>query len=396
VNLRQRALILKLIFKESFQMKLHRILFLSLLLILAVSVMLAASGCAAPTPQVVRETVVVKEAVPVKETVIAVVTTTPAPAVPGSQVVNVYSARHYGAMEGVLQRFTQETGIEVRISQGSVQSLLQRLEAEGAQTPADVFMSIDAGGLVVAAEKGLLQPITSAVLERNIPEGLRDPENRWFGLSQRIRTIMYNPATVNPEELSTYAGLADPKWKGRLCLRPATHIYTIALVASMIAESGEAETETIVKGWVENEPQYIDSDTRILETIAAGGCDVALTNHYYLGRKLSEDANFAVSVFWANQNEQGVHRNISGMGVTAAARNTENAIRLIEWLSEQGQAADNSGLPGGNFEYPVNPNAPVNPIILGFGEFKINPIALTTYGEYQEAAVQLLERAGYK
>jgi iron(III) transport system substrate-binding protein len=318
------------------------------------------------------------------------------PAAPGAQVVNVYSARHYGAMEGVLQRFTQETGIDVLISQGSVQTLLQRLEAEGQQTPADVFMSIDAGGLVVAADQGLLQPIESEVLQRNIPENLRDPQNRWFGLSQRVRTIMYNPAKVKPEELSTYAALADPKWKGRLCLRPATHIYTIALVASLIANLGEAKAEEIVKGWAANEPEYIDSDTRILETIEAGGCDVGLTNHYYLGRKLSENPNFGVALFWANQAEQGAHRNISGMGVTAAARNRENAVKLIEWLSDQGQAADSAGLPGGNFEFPVNPNAPVSDILQGFGEFKIDPLPLAAYGEFQEEAVKLLERAGYK
>lgn len=354
------------------------------------------AACAAPTPQVQvqKETVVVRETVPVKETVISVVTATPQPGSAG--VVNVYSARHYGAMEGVLQKFTQETGIEVLVSQGSVQTLLQRLEAEGKQTPADVFLSIDAGGLVVAASKGLLQPIESEILQRNIPANLRDPENRWFGLSQRIRTIVYNPGVVKAEELSSYADLADPKWKNRLCLRPATHIYTVALVASMIAELGEAQTEAIVKGWVANEPQYIDSDTRILETIEAGGCDVAIVNHYYLARKLSENPNFGVALLWANQAGSGVHRNISGMGVTAAARNRENAIRLIEWLSEQGQAADNTGLPGGNFEYPANPNAPVHPVLQTFGEFKINPISLTVYGEFQEAAVKLLERAGYK
>ncbi|PWH12180.1 MAG: Fe(3+) ABC transporter substrate-binding protein [Anaerolineae bacterium] len=364
--------------------------------ILNVLVLLAflLSSCASPTPQVIKETVVVKETQPVKETVLAVITTTPQPAAAG--VVNVYSARHYGAMEGVLQRFTQETGIEVRVSQGSVQTLLQRLEAEGQQTPADVFMSIDAGGLVVAANKGLLQPIESEILLRNIPETLRDPQNRWFGLTQRVRTIVYNPTVVKPEELSTYADLADPKWKNRLCLRPATHIYTVALVASMIAELGEAETQAIVKGWVANEPQYIDSDTRILETIEAGGCDVGITNHYYLARKLSENPNFGVALLWANQAGTGVHRNISGMGVTAAARNRENAIRLIEWLSEQGQAADNTGLPGGNFEYPVNPNAPIHTILQTFGEFKVNPIPLATYGEFQEAAVKLLESAGYK
>jgi len=364
-----------------------------LLALIAAACAPATTPALAPTqpPQIIEVTRIVAGTPEVQ-----VVTATPPPAAPGAQVVNVYSARHYGAMEGVLQRFTQETGIDVLLSQGSVQTLLQRLEAEGKQTPADVFMSIDAGGLVVAANKGLLQPIESAVLQRNIPEALRDPQNRWFGLTQRVRTIMYNPARVKPEELSTYAALADPKWKGRLCLRPATHIYTIALVASLIAERGEAGAEEIVKGWVANEPQYIDSDTRILETIEAGGCDVGLTNHYYLARKLNENPNFGVELFWANQAEQGVHRNISGMGVTAAARNRANAIKLIEWLSDQGQAADSTGLPGGNFEFPANPNAPIGAILQSFGEFKIDPIPLTAYGDFQEAAVKLLERAGYK
>ncbi len=364
-----------------------------LLALIAAACAPATTPASAPTqpPQIIEVTRIVAGTPELR-----VVTATPPPATPGAQVVNVYSARHYGAMEGVLQRFSQETGIDVLLSQGSVQTLLQRLEAEGKQTPADVFMSIDAGGLVVAANKGLLQPIESAVLQRNIPEALRDPQNRWFGLTQRVRTIMYNPARVKPEELSTYAALADPKWKGRLCLRPATHIYTIALVASLIAERGEAGAEEIVKGWVANEPQYIDSDTRILETIEAGGCDVGLTNHYYLARKLSENPNFGVELFWANQAEQGVHRNISGMGVTAAARNRANAVKLIEWLSDQGQAADSTGLPGGNFEFPANPNAPIGAILQSFGGFKINPLTLTAYGDFQEAAVKLLERAGYK
>lgn len=361
---------------------------------------LIVAACAPATPstvEVTREVTRIVAGTPVVEQVIVTVTPAPTtPPAPGLQVVNVYSARHYGAMEGVLQRFAEETGIEVLLSQGSVQTLLQRLEAEGKHTPADVFMSIDAGGLVVAANKGLLQPIESEILQRNIPENLRDAQKRWFGLTQRMRTIMYNPAKVKPEELSTYAALGDPKWKGRLCLRPATHVYTIALVASLIAELGEAGAEAIVKGWVANEPQYIDSDTKILETIEAGGCDVGLTNHYYLGRKLAENPNFGVELFWANQNEQGVHRNISGMGVTAAARNRENAIKLIEWLSDQGQAADKTGLPGGNFEFPANPNAPVGDILKSFGTFKIDPLPLTAYGEFQEAAVKLLERTGYK
>ncbi|MCS6871422.1 MAG: extracellular solute-binding protein [Anaerolineae bacterium] len=315
----------------------------------------------------------------------------------GRQFVNVYSSRHYGALEQMFAEFTQETGIEVRLSQGSAQALLTRLEQEGKQTPADVFFTIDAGTLVLAAEKGLLQSIDSEVLRANVPEELRDPENRWFGLSQRLRTIVYNPQKVDPSELSTYEALADPKWNGRLCLRPATHIYTISLVASMIAALGEQKTEEVVKGWVANKPQLIDSDTRILETIIAGGCDVGITNHYYVGRIYSQDPNASVKIFWANQADRGVHRNISGAGVTANAANRENAIKLLEWLSdaEKGQAGDVTGLPGGNFEFPVNAKAKLNEIIAGFGTPKIDPLPLAELGKNQKAAIDLLGRAGY-
>jgi iron(III) transport system substrate-binding protein len=312
-------------------------------------------------------------------------------------VVNVYSARHYGAMEATFAAFTEETGIQVRLSQGTVQSLLQRLEAEGAQTPADVFFSIDAGGLDLAAAKGLLQPVESDVLAEAIPDDLRDPDNLWFALSQRFRTIMVSSERVEAGAVTTYAGLADPQWSGRLCLRPATHIYTISLTASLIAELGEAEAEAIVAGWVANEPQYIDSDTRILETIEAGGCDVALTNHYYLARKLGENPAFPVTLVWANQaeGESGVHRNISGMGVTAAALNLENAVRLIEWMATTGQAPDATGIPGGNYEFPVAPTAALHPVIATFGDFTIDALPLSDYGDQQEAAVALLERVGY-
>ncbi len=313
------------------------------------------------------------------------------------QIVNVYSSRHYGAMEAVFVKFTQETGIEVRISQGSAQSLVTRLEAEGAQTPADVFFSIDAGGATLLAGKGLLAPVKSEVLTANIPADLRDPEGRWFAVAQRFRTIVYNPAKVKPEELSTYEDLADPKWAGRLCLRPATHIYTISLVASMVAALGEEKAEAVVKGWVANKPQMIDSDTRILDTIAAGGCDVGITNHYYLARKIAENPNFPVKLFWANQADRGVHRNISVMGVTANAANRENAIKLIEWMSEadKGQSADVSGLAGSNWEFPVNPAAKPSEILAGFGEFKIDALEFSKYGEFQQKAIDLLGRAGY-
>ncbi|MCL4246729.1 MAG: extracellular solute-binding protein [Anaerolineae bacterium] len=315
----------------------------------------------------------------------------------GPQVVNIYSARHYGAMEAAFTAFTEATGIEVRLSQGSAQSILERLRAEGDQTIADVYFTIDAGGLSLAAEEGLLQPIESEILDAAIPADMRDPENRWFAVSQRIRTIVYNPNAVDPTELSTYEQLADPMWNGRLCLRPATHIYTISLVGSLIADLGEESAENVVAGWVANNPHYIDSDTRILETIAAGGCDVGLTNHYYLASELDQDPGFPVKLFWANQgeDERGAFRNVSGVGVTAAALNRENAVRLIEWMATDGQAADVTGIPGGNYEYPVNPDAELNPIIEAFGDFKIDPLPLSHYGQYQEQAVALLERTGY-
>lgn len=313
------------------------------------------------------------------------------------EVVNIYSARHYGAMEAAFSAFTDATGIEVRLSQGSAQSILERLRAEGSQTVADVFFTIDAGGLDLAADEGLLQPVESEIINTAVPAELRDADNRWFAVSQRMRTIMYNPAAVDTSALSSYEQFADPMWNGRLCLRPATHIYTISLVGSLIEGLGEEEAERVVAGWVANNPQYIDSDTRILETIAAGGCDVGLTNHYYLARMLTEDPNFPVRLFWADQgeNKDGTFRNVSGVGVTAAALNVENAIRLLEWMVTDGQAPDETGIPGGNFEYPVNPDADLHPLLTEFGEFTIDPMPLSEYGDYQEAAISLLERTGY-
>lgn len=314
-----------------------------------------------------------------------------------TQTVNVYSTRHYGAMETMYAGFTAETGIQVRISQGDLHSLLERLKAEGEQTVADAFFAVDAGGLWLAAEEGLLQSLTSPVIEQNIPEDLRDPHNRFFALSQRVRSIAYVPGRVDPAEISTYESLADSKWQGRLCLRPATNVYTQSLIASLIVAHGEARTEEIVRGWVANDPEYIDSDTRILQTVAAGGCDVGITNHYYLARLLRDDSDFPVRMLWANQDGRGVHRNVSGIGVTAAAANPGNAIKLIEWLSgHSGQAADDNGLPGSNLEFPVNPEVAPHSIINDFGEWKADPMPLGEFGKYQADAVRLLQRAGHR
>jgi len=309
-------------------------------------------------------------------------------------VVNVYSARHYG-VEPVFDAFTKETGIRVRFTSGPDAALRERIRAEGRHTPADVLITVDAGNLALAATDGLLQPVKSDTLTGNIPAHLRDPGNQWFGLTQRVRTILFHPARVSAAELSTYEALTDPRWRGRLVMRPATHSYTQSLVASMIAAHGEARTEEIVRGWVANKPQLIDSDTRILEVLAAGGGDVAIANHYYLGRLLEANPAFPVRVFWANQakGERGVHVNISGAGVTAHAQNRDNAVRFIEWLSgARGQEL----FSGSNHEYPVNPAAPVHRIVAGFGEFRGDRIDLRELGRRQAEAIKLLDRAGYR
>jgi iron(III) transport system substrate-binding protein len=317
-----------------------------------------------------------------------------AQATPAAGVVNIYSSRHYG-VEGVFETFTRETGIRVRFTSGGDAALRERIRAEGRHTPADMLITVDAGNLVLAHTQGLLQPVTSEALSRNIPAHLRDPGNHWFGLTQRVRTILFHPARVPAAELSTFEALADPRWRGRLVMRPATHSYTQSLVSSMIAAHGEARAEQVVRGWVANNPQLIDSDTRILEVLAAGGGDVAITNHYYLGRLLEANPAFPVRLMWANQaaGERGVHVNISGAGITTHAQNRAHALRLLEWLSApRGQEL----FAGSNHEYPASPAAPVHPIIAGFGSFRGDRLDLRELGRLQADAIRLLDRAGYR
>jgi len=316
---------------------------------------------------------------------------TPEDAQAKPEIINIYTSRHYG-VEPVFDRFTEETGIEIRFTTGSDSLLRERLKAEGANTPADMYIAVDAGNLWLAAQDGLLTALDNETLFNNIPENLRDPEGRWFGLTKRVRTLVFNPERVSPEELSTYEDLADPRWKGRLAMRPSTHSYTQSLVSSLIAAHGVERAETIVRGWAENDPVYIDSDTRLLEALAAGEADVAITNHYYLGRLLEDNPDFSIKVFWANQNNRGAHVNISGAGVTAHAPNRENAIKLLEWLSGDGQEMFAST----NHEFPANPDIAAHPIIVEFGDYTADPLDKSEYGRLQADAVELLHRAGYQ
>jgi iron(III) transport system substrate-binding protein len=304
----------------------------------------------------------------------------------------IYSSRHYG-QEAAFEAFTKKTGVQLKILNGSAGELFERLKAEGDRSPAAILLTVDAGNLWNAARAGLLSAIDSPQIEANIPAHLRDPENRWIGLTVRARTIMYNTKKVKPAELSTYEALGDPKWKGRLCLRPSSYIYTQSLIATMIKRHGEAKTEDIVRRWVANQPTLINSDTKILEAIASGQCDVGITNHYYLARLLAKNPDFPVAPFWANQQTTGAHVNISGAGVTAHAKNRADAIKFLEFLSSpeaQQMFADLS------FEYPANPQAAVNPVVGRFGKFKQDDINVAAAGEFQAAAVKLADRAGYK
>src|SRR5262247_3942005 len=213
--------------------------------------------------------------------------------------VMVYSARaHYG-QEPAMEAFTKKTGIQVKTFGGNSSELFERLKAEGDKTPADVLVTVDAGNLWNAARAGLLSRVDSPEIQANIPANLRDPDSRWVGLTVRARTIMYNTKKVKSEELSTYEALGDSKWKGRMCLRTSSYIYNQSFVATMIKRQGEAKTEAVLKTWAANEPILINGDTKILESIAAGQCDVGVTNTYYLARIVAKDPAFAVGPFWA-------------------------------------------------------------------------------------------------
>lgn len=308
--------------------------------------------------------------------------------------LQIYTARHYD-LEGAFGEFTDETGISVEFITGDDAELLERLKAEGSDTPADVFMTVDAGNLWNAARQDVLAPISSDVLDEAVPEDLRDPEGQWFGLAMRARTLTYNPENVDPSEFDaqeSYAGLADPKWKGRLCMRDATSSYTQSLVASLIDLHGRDRALEIVEGWVANDVEIMSNDVLLLEAIDAGACDVGVNNHYYLARTLAEDPELSVDLHWASQEGAGTHVNISGAGVVANSDNAAQAQQLIEWLATTGQNA----FVDANHEFPVNPEAEPEPVIAGFGEFSRMPLNAEAYGDLNAEAIDVLAEAGYK
>ena len=305
----------------------------------------------------------------------------------------VYSARKEHLIKPLFDEYTKETGTKISFITDKAGPLLQRLKAEGKNTRADLLVTVDAGNLWHAAREGVLQPVESEVLKSNIPANLRDPGNQWFGLSLRARTIVYSTERVRPEELSTYEDLGNPKWKDRLVLRTSKKVYNQSLVAMLIAEHGEAETEKIVKSWVGNlATEPFSNDTNTMQAILAGQGDVGVVNTYYFGRLLKKDPDLKLALFWPNQETSGVHVNISGAGVTRYAKNRDAAVKFLEWLSS---AKAQNMFADANMEYPVNQEVKTHPYVATWGEFKANERNLALAGQLQEAAIKLMDRAGY-
>ncbi|HEY9620547.1 MAG TPA: Fe(3+) ABC transporter substrate-binding protein [Crinalium sp.] len=317
-----------------------------------------------------------------------------------SQEVNVYSSRHYESDDALYKGFTERTGIRVNLIEGKDDELIERIKSEGQNSPADVLITVDAGRLWRAEQENLFQPVTSDTLMNAVPENLRHPENHWFGLTRRARVIVYDKNKVNPSDLSTYEALAEPQWKGRVCIRSSSNIYNQSLLGSMIESKGASAAESWAKALVGNlarEPEGGDTDQ--IKAVAAGQCDVAIVNHYYWARLAKSDkpeeqaiAN-QIGVFFPNQNDRGTHVNISGAGVIATAPHKESAIAFLEYLvSPEAQKV----FAEGSLEYPIASGVPVDPVLADLGEFKTDTVNVNAYGENNPEAVQIADRAGWK
>ncbi|MDH3232583.1 MAG: Fe(3+) ABC transporter substrate-binding protein [Alphaproteobacteria bacterium] len=322
-----------------------------------------------------------------------------APPVYAAGEVNIYSYRQEVLIRPLLARFAQATGIKVNVVFAK-KGMIARLKAEGVNSPADVILTVDAGRLIRAKQAGVLQPIASKALASAVPAQYRDPEGYWFGLTVRGRPIIYAADRVKPSELSTYEGLASAKWKGRICIRSSGNIYNQSMLASMIAHNGVAKTEHWAKGFVANfarKPKGGDRDQ--IRAVAAGVCDIALANTYYLagmtGSKRATDRKAArkVRIFWPNQGGRGTHVNISGAAVTKSSKNRANAVKLLEFLaSDEAQRIYAQKV----LEYPVKPGIAVAQVLEGWGKFKADRLELAELAKHNADAVKVADRAGWR
>lgn len=317
-----------------------------------------------------------------------------------ASVVNLYSARHYDVDEQLYEAFVADTGIRVNVLEGQPDELIERITNEGAQSPADVFVAVDAGRLWRAQEAGVFQPVDSEVLRTAVPENLREPSGLWYGLTTRSRLLVYNKSAVTPDELSTYEDLADPKWKGRVCVRSSGNVYNQSLVGSMIETIGVEATEAWANGLVANfarQPEGGDVDQ--IKAVAAGQCDVAIVNHYYWARLAKsadagdQEAVAKTALFFPNQADRGMHVNVSGMGLVASSPNPENGIAFMEYLvSEEAQRV----FAQSNNEYPVVANVELEPIVAELGEFKVDTVNVSSYGRNNPQVNEIVDRAGWE
>ncbi len=314
--------------------------------------------------------------------------------------VNIYSARKEALIKPLLEQFTKETGIAVNIVTGKADTLLKRLEVEGKNTPADILLTVDVARLIRAKDKGLFQQVDSELLNKVIPENYRDIDKQWFGLSLRSRVIIYAPDRVNINDLDSYIDLADKKWANLICVRSSSNVYNQSLVAAMIANYGIEKTERWATGLVNNfarPPKGGDRDQ--IKAVAAGVCDIALINNYYLAGMLESsqegevEAANKIKLFWPNQDGRGAHMNVSGAGILKPAKHKKEAIQLLEFLvSDYAQQwyADT------NHEYSINPEIESSSVLRSWGKFKADDLNLGLLGKHNTDAVLLMDRVGWK
>ena len=317
-----------------------------------------------------------------------------------ANVVNVYSERHYDSDKQLYAEFEKQTGIKVNVVNASANELISKLELEGQNTPADLFVTVGAGNLYNAKSKGLLQKVDSKALNNNIPKEFRDKANEWFGLTYRARILVYDPTKTKVSELSTYEDLASPKFKGQILTRTSTNSYNQHLIAFLIANNGYEKTAKWAKGLVDNfarTPKGNDRDQA--KAILAGEGKVAIMNTYYMGLMsvskdtVEQEVFKKLKIFFPNQKGKGTHINISGAGLTKHSKNKANAIKLLEFLSDkkaQGIFA------AANYEYPVNKKAELAPVVKSWGTFKINSMSFEEIGKNMKAAQLLADEAGWK
>lgn len=318
-----------------------------------------------------------------------------------NKVLNLYSSRHYQTDEALYANFTRQTGIRINRIEAGEDALLERVRNEGARSPADVLVTVDAGRLWRAEQLGFFQPVKSALLDARIPASLREPGGQWFGFSLRARLIAYNKAKVKADEVPTYESLAEPKWKGRVCMRSSTNIYNLSLMGAMIDHLGEAGAERWAQGVKANlarEPKGGDTDQ--LKSVAAGECDVTVTNQYYYARLLRSNKpeeraiGEKVGVVFPNQGSWGAHVNISGAGVMKHAPNREAAVKFLEYLaSDEAQRY----FADGNNEWPVVAGVrPDNPVLRSFGIFRQDTLNVAVLGRNQPNSQKIYDRVAWK